>query len=113
MKDIASQKQIQIMALLGVVWMIVFNYFPMYGLIHFKEFVQDDYFWIVIKNTLGISLIKLIIGFPLPIIFALLLNELTSLKFKKMVQTITYLPHFLSWVVLGGILTTWLADIGI
>jgi len=134
MKDIASQKQIQIMALLGVVWKIVFNYFPMYGLIiafkeysvirtiaeapwvglmHFKEFVQDDYFWIVIKNTLGISLIKLIIGFPLPIIFALLLNELTSLKFKKMVQTITYLPHFLSWVVLGGILTTWLADIGI
>lgn len=133
-KDIASQKQLQVMAIIGVAWMIIFNYFPMYGLIiafkeysvirtiaeapwvglmHFKEFVQDEYFWIVLKNTLGISIIKLIIGFPLPIIFALLLNELTSLKFKKMVQTITYLPHFLSWVVLGGILTTWLADIGI
>ncbi|MCM3111996.1 ABC transporter permease [Lederbergia lenta] len=134
MKDIISQKQLQVMAILGVAWMIVFNYIPMYGLIiafkeysvirtiaeapwvglmHFREFVQDDNFWIVIKNTLGISLIKLIIGFPLPIIFALLMNELTSLKFKKAVQTITYLPHFLSWVVLGGILTTWLADVGI
>ncbi|MCJ7840593.1 ABC transporter permease subunit [Lederbergia sp. NSJ-179] len=133
-KDMISQRQLQIMAILGVIWMFIFNYVPMYGLIisfkeysvvksiseapwvglmHFREFIQDDNFWIVIKNTLGISLIKLIIGFPLPIIFALLMNELTSLKFKKAVQTITYLPHFLSWVVLGGILTTWLADVGI
>jgi putative aldouronate transport system permease protein len=131
---IASQKYIQLMALFGVLWMIVFNYIPMYGLIiafkeysiiksiseapwvglmQFKEFLQDDNFWIVLKNTLGISLIKLLIGFPLPIIFALMLNELTSLKFKKAVQTISYLPHFISWVVLGGILTTWLADIGV
>ncbi|TDL80481.1 sugar ABC transporter permease [Peribacillus frigoritolerans] len=129
-----SQKYLQIMALLGMVWMFIFNYVPMYGLIiafkefsiistireapwvglmQFKEFLQDENFITVLKNTLGISLIKLIIGFPLPIIFALLLNELTSLKFKKTVQTITYLPHFLSWVVLGGILTTWLSDIGI
>jgi putative aldouronate transport system permease protein len=130
----ASQKYIQLMALFGVLWMIIFNYIPMYGLIiafkeysiiksiseapwvglmQFKEFLQDDNFWIVLKNTLGISLIKLLIGFPLPIIFALMLNELTSLKFKKAVQTISYLPHFISWVVLGGILTTWLADIGV
>lgn len=131
---LTKQKTIQVMALLGVLWMIIFNYIPMYGLViafkeynivqsiseapwvgwmHFKEFIQDDNFLIVLKNTLGISLIKLFIGFPIPIIFALLLNELTSLKFKKMVQTISYLPHFLSWVVLGGILTTWLSDIGI
>lgn len=134
LKKISSQKYLQIMALLGVVWMFIFNYIPMYGLIiafkefniikpiseapwvglmQFKEFLQDENFWIILKNTLGISLIKLLIGFPLPIIFALLLNELTSLKFKKMVQTISYLPHFISWVVLGGILTTWLADIGL
>jgi putative aldouronate transport system permease protein len=134
MRMIASQKYLQAMAMLGVVWMFVFNYIPMYGLIiafkeysiikpiseapwvglmQFKEFLQDDNFWIVLKNTLGISLIKLFISFPLPIIFALMLNELTSMKFKKAVQTISYLPHFLSWVVLGGILTTWLADIGI
>jgi putative aldouronate transport system permease protein len=134
LRKLGTQKYLQAMALLGVVWMIIFNYVPMYGLIiafkeysiikpiseapwvglmQFKEFLQDDNFWIVLKNTLGISLIKLVIGFPLPIIFALMLNELTSLKFKKAVQTITYLPHFLSWVVLGGILTTWLADIGL
>lgn len=133
-KTIISQKYLQSMALLGVVWMFIFNYIPMYGLIiafkeysiiksiseapwvglmQFKEFLQDENFWIVLKNTLGISLIKLVIGFPLPIIFALLLNELTSMKFKKAVQTISYLPHFISWVVLGGILTTWLADIGV
>ncbi|HYK73746.1 MAG TPA: ABC transporter permease subunit [Pseudoneobacillus sp.] len=133
LRKLASQKYLQAMALLGVVWMFVFNYIPMYGLIiafkeysiikpiseapwvglmQFKEFIHDEYFWIILKNTLGISLIKLTIGFPLPIIFALMLNELTSLKFKKAVQTISYLPHFISWVVLGGILTTWLADIG-
>lgn len=65
------------------------------------------------KNTLGISLIKLFIGFPLPILFALFLNEVRSIRYKKTIQTISYLPHFLSWVVLGGILATWLADVGI
>ncbi|MBM7604193.1 putative aldouronate transport system permease protein [Metabacillus crassostreae] len=134
LRKLSQQKYLQVMALLGVIWMFIFNYIPMYGLIiafkeysiiktiaeapwvgfmQFREFFEDENFWLVLKNTLGISLIKLFIGFPLPIIFALLLNELTSLKFKKMVQTISYLPHFLSWVVLGGILTTWLADIGI
>lgn len=134
LRRLFEQRYIQVMALIGIIWMFIFNYIPMYGLIiafkeysiiktfgeapwvglmQFKEFLQDENFWIVLKNTLGISLIKLFIGFPLPIMFALLLNELTSLEFKKMVQTISYLPHFLSWVVLGGIMTTWLADIGI
>jgi len=122
------------MALLGVAWMIIFNYIPMYGVIiafkefdiirtiseapwvgleHFRAFLDDENLVNVIKNTLGISFIKLIVGFPLPIIFALFLNELRSVRFKKFVQTISYLPHFLSWVVLGGILATWLADVGI
>lgn len=122
------------MALLGVAWMFIFNYIPMYGIIiafkeynivdsianspwvgldHFREFLQDDELGGVIRNTLGISLIKLLIGFPLPIVFALFLNELRSVRFKKTVQTISYLPHFLSWVILGGILATWLADVGI
>ena len=64
-------------------------------------------------NTLGISILKLIFNFTLPIIFALLLNEVRNMKFKKAVQTITYMPHFLSWVVLGGILTTWLGEGGL
>jgi putative aldouronate transport system permease protein len=133
-KKFSAQKELQIMALLGVAWMIIFNYIPMYGVLiafkkynilksiaaapwvgfeYFRQFFSDDSFWIVMKNTLGISFLKLIIGFPLPIIFALLLNELTSLRFKKWVQTISYLPHFLSWVILGGIMTTWLSDVGI
>jgi putative aldouronate transport system permease protein len=134
LKKIRSQKELQIMALLGVVWMIIFNFIPMYGVViafkkyniikpisdapwvglkYFKEFIQDENFWIVMKNTIGISFYKLIIGFPLPIIFALFLNEISSIKFKKFVQTISYLPHFLSWVILGGIMMTWLADVGI
>lgn len=130
-----SQRHLQVMALLGVAWMIIFNYIPMYGIIiafknfvninkpiseadwvglqHFREFLKDDELFSVIKNTLGISVLKLVIGFPLPIAFAIFLNELRSIRFKKAVQTISYLPHFLSWVVLGGILTTWLADVGI
>lgn len=133
-RKLLAQKHLQTMALLGVVWMIIFNYIPMYGIIiafkeynivhsiaaapwvgfeHFREFLDDENLGNVIRNTLGISLIKLIVGFPLPILFALFLNEVRSLRFKKAIQTISYLPHFLSWVVLGGILATWLADVGI
>ena len=114
--------------------MIIFNYIPMYGIViafkeyniihsisdapwvgleHFKAFFDDENLLSVIRNTLGISLIKLFIGFPLPILFALFLNEIRSTQFKRWVQTISYLPHFLSWVILGGILATWLADVGI
>lgn len=113
--------------------MIIFHYIPMYGILiafkhfdiigtissapwagleHFHAFLEDDNFWYIVKNTLGISLLKLAIGFPLPIVFALFLNEIRSTRFKKSIQTISYLPHFLSWVILGGILTTWLADTG-
>lgn len=134
LRRIYSQRYLQVMALLGVAWMVVFNYIPMYGIIiafkeydiifpmsmapwvgldNFREFLSDDMLLTVIKNTLGISLIKLIIGFPLPILFALLLNEVRSVIFKRWTQTITYLPHFLSWVILGGILATWLSDVGI
>ncbi|WP_244157637.1 ABC transporter permease [Paenibacillus typhae] len=133
-KRLLAQKHLQTMALLGVAWMIIFNYIPMYGMIiafkeynivksiaeapwvglqHFRELYEDEDLRYVIKNTLGISLIKLLIGFPLPIIFALFLNEVRSIRYKKAIQTISYLPHFLSWVVLGGILATWLADVGI
>lgn len=133
LKKLYSQRHVQIMALLGIAWMIIFNYIPMYGIIiafkdydiirtiseapwvgleHFKEFLSDENFGYVMKNTLGISLLKLL-TFPLPIMFALFLNEVRSLRFKKAIQTISYLPHFLSWVVLGGILATWLSDVGI
>jgi putative aldouronate transport system permease protein len=138
-----EEKYLQLMALLGIAWMIVFNYIPMYGILiafkknffittplfskkffttpwathhgfqHFLEFFKDDEFFNVMGNTLGISILKLVFNFTLPIAFALLLNEVKSLKFKKAIQTITYMPHFLSWVVLGGILTTWLGEGGL
>jgi len=129
-----EQKYLQAMAIPGVIWMIIFNYIPMYGIIiafkeyditlginkspwvglaNFKEFFSDERFWLIIKNTVGISFFKLLVGFPLPILFAVLLNELTSVRFKRTVQTISYLPHFISWVVLGGILMNWLSETGL
>ncbi|MEK8127931.1 ABC transporter permease subunit [Paenibacillus filicis] len=134
LRTLYAQRYLQVMALLGVAWILLFNYVPMYGIIiafkdfnivkpiseapwagleHFKAFFDDDSLADVIKNTLGMSVLKLLFGFPLPIIFALFLNELRSVRYKKAVQTISYLPHFLSWVILGGILATWLSDVGI
>ncbi|HEX3022168.1 MAG TPA: ABC transporter permease subunit [Lachnospiraceae bacterium] len=129
-----NQRYLQFMVLPGILWMLIFNYIPMGGIIiafkkfkitktiaeadwvglkYFTEFFQDSNFHDIMVNTLGISLLKLVIGFPLPIIFALLLNELRGRRFKKITQTISYLPHFLSWVVLGGILVTWMSTSGV
>jgi putative aldouronate transport system permease protein len=126
---------LQLMVIPGILWMLVFNYLPMGGIVmafknfrlsyksifqgawlgidNFSEFFKDDYFLITMVNTLGISLLRLLIGFPLPILFALLLNELRNMRFKKIIQTVSYLPHFLSWVVLGGIMITWLSKSGV
>lgn len=129
-----SQKQLQVMAILGAIWMFIFCYIPMYGIViafkdfniikpisespwvgfkHFIDFLSDERLGLVLQNTIGISLLKLLICFPLPILFALLLNEIGSTKYKKFIQTVSYLPHFLSWVILGGIMITWLSDTGI
>jgi putative aldouronate transport system permease protein len=129
-----SQKYLQLMVLPGIIWMLVFNYIPMGGIViafkkfkitktiseapwvnfkYFEEFFGDSNFVEVMTNTIGISLLKLLIGFPLPILFALLVNEIRGNKFRKVSQTISYLPHFLSWIVFGGILTSWLAKDGV
>lgn len=134
LKELSKQRILQIMVLCGIVWMIIFNFIPMYGITiafkdykitstilsakwvgfkHFIDFFSDENFWNVMKNTLGISFLKLLIGFPLPIVFALLMNEIKNARLKKSVQTISYLPHFLSWVVLGGIMITWCSETGI
>lgn len=128
-----GQRDLQSMALPGVIWMIIFNYIPMYfiiiafmrysvakgilgskwmGFANFQEFFTDDRFWLVIGNTFGLNLLRLVIGFPIPIIFAIMLNELLNLRYKRIVQTITYLPHFLSWIIVGGIMYNWLSDSG-
>ena len=113
-----------------VLWYIIFAFKPMYGLQiafkdynvfqgiqgsewtgldHFQSFLMSDYFMRVMKNTLLISLYSLVFAFPAPILLALLLNEVKNTMFKKWVQTITYLPHFISVVVVCGIVTNLLA----
>jgi putative aldouronate transport system permease protein len=77
---------------------------PWVGLDNFKTMFQGMYFIPVLKNTLIISTYKLIFGFPAPIILCLIINEVRHTRFKKIIQSITYLPHFISWVVLSGIL---------
>ncbi|QUI24686.1 sugar ABC transporter permease [Vallitalea pronyensis] len=119
--------QLYVLLLLPLTYIIVFKYVPLWGVqIAFKNFVAtkgiggsewadplfknfikffSDYnFWRVIKNTLGLSLYGLIAGFPLPIIFALSLNYVRNVKFKKTIQMITYAPHFISTVVIVGML---------
>lgn len=112
-----------IMMLPVIAYYLIFCYGPMYGAIiafknfsfmkgiigspwvgfaHFRRMFASKSFFEVFRNTLLISIYKLIAGFPAPIVFAILLNELISQKFKKVVQTVSYLPHFLSWVILGG-----------
>ncbi|GHU65626.1 sugar ABC transporter permease [Clostridia bacterium] len=114
------------MLLPAFAWYAVFNYQPMYGVLlafkdykfnmgilnspwvglkYFQQFLFASEFWGVLKNTLVISVLKLVCGFPAPIILALLLNEVHSMKFKRTVQTVSYLPHFVSWVVVYTLLT--------
>lgn len=132
-KRMLKQWDLQVMALPGVIWMIIFNYIPMYFIViafqrysvakgisgsewiwfdNFIEFFQDARFGLVMWNTIGLNLYRLAICFPAGIIFALLLNELQSIKFKKFVQTVSYLPHFLSWVIVSGIMFNWMSDTG-
>ncbi|OAS82682.1 MULTISPECIES: ABC transporter permease [Metabacillus] len=117
----------------GIVWFFIFSYIPMYGItIAFKDFnfvkgilgspwaglkYFEQFFNYyqageIIRNTIIISLMKLIIGFPMPIILALMLNEVRVAKFKRTVQTISYLPHFISWVVVVTLMQRILSPYG-
>jgi putative aldouronate transport system permease protein len=82
---------------------------PWVGLDNFKDFINGVYFWDIMANTIIISLYKLLYGFSAPILLALLLNEVPAQWFKRIVQTITYLPHFLSWVIVYGLMVSLLA----
>lgn len=114
----------------ALTYFVVFHYLPMYGVLlafkdydpvkgiwgsewvglaHFRRFFDSYYFGTIIRNTLGISLYSLVVNFPLPILFALMLNEVRSMKFRKLLQTVTYAPHFISVVVLAGMLTLFLS----
>ncbi|MEK4237112.1 ABC transporter permease [Paenibacillus sp. FSL H7-0714] len=77
---------------------------PWVGLDNFKNFIQGVYFWDIMENTIVISFYKLLFGFTAPIGLALMLNEVRSNWFKKTIQTITYMPHFISWVIAYGLM---------
>jgi putative aldouronate transport system permease protein len=125
MKAFHKYKYYYALLLPGILYFIIFKYVPMGGvLIAFQDykltkgilgspwaglkwfnilFASPD-FWTALKNTLLISFYKLVFSFPAPIALAIMLNEIVSSKFKRTIQTIIYFPHFISWVVLGGIM---------
>lgn len=121
-----KQWDIQLMVWPGLLLVFIFSYLPMYGVLtsfmdysiftggniwanpwvgfkHFKMFFDSPEFFEVMRNTIVISMLKFVIGFPAPIILALMLNEVRHMFFKRVVQTITYLPHFMSWVIVAGL----------
>lgn len=128
-KTILSKWQLFVFLIVPVAYIIIFSYIPMMGIQiafkdftarggiwgsewvgfkHFENFFTSYQFSRVIKNTLTLSLYSLIVGFPIPIILALMLNATRNQKYKKIVQTVTYLPHFISMVVLVGMITQFL-----
>lgn len=133
LKKFYDQRQLHWMVLPGVAFMIVFNYIPIYGIIiafknytivdtvssapwvgleNFRIIMEDSFFWEAVRNTLAISLMKLFLGFAIPIILAVMIFEMRDGHLKKVIQTISYIPHFFSWIVLGEMLISWLSTNG-
>lgn len=133
-KDFSINKYIYLMAIPGVLFYIIFHYTPMYGAIiafknfrpsqgimdspwvglrHFESFFNSYYFWTILKNTILLNFYELLWGFPAPIIMALLLNEVKNSRFKRTIQTVTYLPHFISTVVICGLIVDFTAKSGL
>ncbi|NLV58704.1 MAG: sugar ABC transporter permease [Clostridiales bacterium] len=113
----------------GIIFMLIFSYYPMLGIgmafqdykigngvfgspwvgfYQFEMLFRDKSFWNALRNTVYLSALNLVIGFWIPIIFALLLNEISNVRYKRIVQTCSYLPHFISWVIVASILHLWL-----
>lgn len=120
-------KYIDLYALMapGLIYFVVFAYVPMLGLLiafkdynifqgvlespwnnfqHFINMVNLPNFYRIVRNTLGLNLLTLLVGFPAPIILAILLNEIGNKYFKRITQSLLYLPHFISWIIMGGII---------
>lgn len=130
-----QQKSLQVILLLGLLYLVIFAYVPMVGIIisfkeyklttglagfftskwvglkWFAEFFASPMCFKVVRNTLVLSLLKLLIAFPAPILFALMLNEVRSSKFKRVVQTASYLPHFISWIIVSGLCFTMFSSV--
>lgn len=133
-RDLKLNKTLWLMAIPLVAYYVIFHYLPMYGVLiafkdykiikgfaaskwvglkHFRSFFGSIYFGRTISNTLIINFYQILIGFPIPIIFALLLNELRSSRYRRVVQTVTYMPHFISLVVFCGMITSFFSRDGL
>lgn len=132
-----KQAYLQSFVLIGILFLFVFSYIPMVGLIiafkdyvltdgvrgfftspwvglkYFREFFTEVDSGMIIRNTFGISILKVIFTFPVPIVFAIMISEVGSLKYKKVVQTASYLPHFISWVVVYGLVFSFFSNDGV
>jgi putative aldouronate transport system permease protein len=135
-KDASTQFQLKLMLLPVVIFIIVFNIIPLFGLLiafknyrpasgvmglftspwsglrNFRIIFRNYDFWPMLTNTLGINLLGNFIGIPITLFFALFLNEIKKVWFKSFIQTVTYMPHFISWVVYGGLFITLLSTEG-
>ncbi|BCJ95871.1 sugar ABC transporter permease [Anaerocolumna cellulosilytica] len=134
---IRKQRYLYFMSVPFIIWIIIFKYVPLWGwsmafqnvrpksfvlpvwerewvgLKNFKDVFSRDMFYAALRNTLAMSGISIVLGFATAIIFALLLNELRVMRFKKLTQTISYLPHFVSWVIIASIAQIFLKDSGV
>lgn len=134
MRRLYRERQLWLISIPMIIWVLIFCYTPLYGILmafvnyipgksilqsdwvgltHFKMFFDSPDFSIVLRNTLAISGLSILFGFPAPIVLAILLKELNNKRFRKTIQTISYLPHFISWVVVASILFTLLGNEGI
>lgn len=134
MTNLRRYKFMYLLFIPTIIYFIVFAYIPFYGLtIAFKKYMafkgiwgspwvgfdnfqyifSSEKFLSVLKNTIVIHMYSLIFGFPIPILFAILLNEVRVMWFKKTIQTVTYFPHFLSWIVFGGIIVNLVGPAGV
>ena len=130
LKRISRSWQLYVLMLPAIIYIILFAYKPMYGILiafkdfsirkgvwgsewvgldHFQRLFSSYWFPIILKNTLTLSLLSLLIGFPIPILLALMLNEVRNNKFRSTVQTISYAPHFISMVVMCSIVVMFLS----
>ncbi len=133
LKRVWSYKKIYLIILPAVIWYFIFLYIPMYGatlafreyrfntgffgspwvgLDYFMQFVKHPDFWKILSNTFIINGLKILLGFPAPILLALLLNEVKSGPFKRVTQTVSYLPYFVSWVVAIALFSKFLSPNG-
>ncbi len=125
-----KRRYLYLMCIPGLIFLIIFKYVPMYGIMmafqnfnfkkgifgspfnnfaNFKQLFNSAKFFTVFANSVTLSMLRLVISFPIPIVLALMLNEIKWSPFKRTSQTLMYLPHFISWVVLGGIATNFLS----